>query len=76
MPRVTVEFHGALIHCTPTQVHSVFAQLGVNIPTCDARSGCMDVLQHATLVSRQCLDLFVYGLGLKGAATRNIGTAL
>ena len=76
MPRVTVEFHGALIHCTPSQVHCVLAQIGVNIPKDDVRSGVTDVPQHATMVSRHCLDLFVSGLGLKGVATRNFGTAL
>jgi hypothetical protein len=77
MPRVTIEFGGALIHCAPSQVRSVIAQLGLGtaqqIPVSCTTN---DLLVHASRAAKSCLSRFVNELPLVGAASRSFSTAL
>ena len=76
MPRVSIEFRGAFVHCTTQQVRTVLEQLGLFTGTGKANSE-QDVSAAAAASAKVCLSHLVVGFpSLYGQATRNFGTAL
>ena len=74
MPRITIEYRGAHIHCHLQQLDSVLQKLGI-IGGSTGTQASSDVLSHASNAAKLSLEN-MHGLKLTGAATRSFGTAL
>ncbi len=68
MPRLTVEFQGAQIHCSQAQLSDVLDKLKAH-----GSGDCL--LAHAARASKVCLEASK-PVGLVGAASRSVGTML
>ena len=78
MPRVSVEAHGCIVHCTPQQVQTVVVQLlagGAGPKASLAEADADGVLLHSASAVKACLEASAV-LQLKGSATRSFGTAI
>jgi len=78
MPRVSVEAHGCIVHCTPQQVQTVVAKLlagGAGPKASPAEADADGVLLHSASAVKACLEASAV-LQLKGSATRSFGTAI